>query len=159
LTNPPTSNLNPDNRAYQRFVALLDEHFDVAIWHRTNDADGVPVLTTIKDLRSGDLFTLALIDSVEETATAVLLAIAQDGQLTAHGPFHGQQAAQHHAPQLALADPDLAYTRGCALHDAAERLAVHGPFPTHATADQWHDTATPGTDRLVVPLHQAASPH
>lgn len=197
MTNPPTPKLNPDNRAYQRFVALLDEHFDVANWHRTNDADGVPVLTTIKDLHSGDLFTLALIDSVEETATAVLLAIAQDGHLTAHGPFHGQQAAQHHAPQLALADPDLAYTRGCALHDpakadlpatwtpvpntilatlrptpvtttpavlilldhTAERLAVHGPFPTHATADQWHDTATPGTDRLVVPLHQAASPH
>ena len=198
MTSPETPHLNPDNRAYRRFAALLNEHFDIADWHRNDNTDGVPVMTTVKDLRSGDLFTLALIDSLEETATAVLLAIAGDGHLTAHGPFRGQQAADHHAPQLALADPDIAYTRACALHDPAqpdvqvaawtpvpttvltmlrptpitagpavlvlfdqteERLAVVGPFPGHTSADQWHDAASPVTDRLVVPLHQPASLH
>jgi hypothetical protein len=197
MTNPQAPCLNPDNRAYQRFAALLNEHFDVMNWHRDDNTDGVPVMTTVKDLRTGDLFTLALIDSLEEAGAAVLLAIAEDGHLSAYGPFRGEQAADRHAAQLALPDPGLAYTRACPLHDpakadlpatwtpvptailatlrstpdtaspavlvlldhAAERLVVHGPFPTHASADQWHDAANPVTDRLVVPLHQADSPH
>jgi hypothetical protein len=102
-----------DNRAWRRYVDLLGEHFDVIGW--TTD-DGRPVLTTLVDLGSGDMFTVAIIDSLEVREPHTLLAFTLGGELAAHGPFDGQPAAASFAPHLAMADAAVAATRAMPLH-------------------------------------------
>jgi hypothetical protein len=102
-----------DNRAWRRYVDLLGEHFDVIGW--TTD-DGRPVLTTLVDLDSGDMFTVAIMDSLEVREPYTLLAFTAGGELAAHGPFDGQPAAVSYAPHLAMADATVAATRPIPLH-------------------------------------------
>jgi hypothetical protein len=102
-----------DNRAYRRFLAVASDHFDVIGWTTEN---GRPVMTTLRDLASGDLFTVAILDSLEMRDPHALLAFTTAGDLAAYGPFDGETAAANHAAQLALANPDIAATRPMPLH-------------------------------------------
>jgi hypothetical protein len=108
-----------DNRAWRRFVDLLGEHFDVIGW--TTD-DGRPVLTTLVDLESGDMFTVAIMDSLEVREPYTLLAFTAGGELAAHGPFDGQPAAASYAPRLAMTDAAVAATRPMPLHHPDQPL-------------------------------------
>ena len=121
---------DPDNRAYTRFLTVASEHFDVGQWIR--DADQRPVMMTMTDVASGDSFTVALMDSVEDTSTHVLTAFDLDCQITAHGPFGGENAAVSYAPHLVMARGDIAATRS---------LRLHSPDVTALPADAW--TAMP----------------
>jgi hypothetical protein len=102
-----------DNRAWRRFVDLLGEHFTVIGW---TTEDGRPVLTTLADLDSGDTFTVAIMDSLEVREPHTLLAFTTDADLTAHGPFNGQPAAETYAPHLAMTAATIAATRAIPLH-------------------------------------------
>ena len=102
-----------DNRAWRRFTQVLGEHFDVVDWAKE---DGRPVLTTLVDLASGDAFTVAVLDSVEVRDPYALLAVTTGGDLAAHGPFDGEQAAASYTPQLAMTDAAVAATRPMPLH-------------------------------------------
>jgi hypothetical protein len=103
-----------DNRAWRRFTQVLGEHFDVVNWAK--EEDGRPVLTTLVDLASGDAFTVAVLDSVEVRDPYALLAFTTGGDLAAHGPFGGEQAAASYAPRLAMTDAAVAATRPMPLH-------------------------------------------
>lgn len=109
-----SSPFNPDNRAYHRFPTVIGEHFDVAQWLR--DSDQQPVMVTMTDLQSGDMFTVGLMDSVEDTAPHTLAAIDTSGAITAYGPFTGSTAANSHAATVALSRSDVAVTRALPLH-------------------------------------------
>src|SRR5205814_5552651 len=58
----PTNDFDPTNRAWQRLHLAVEEHLDVITWRRD---DGRPVLLSLVDLRSGDVVTLAVIDSLQ----------------------------------------------------------------------------------------------
>src|SRR3954454_11484624 len=77
------SSFDTDNRAWQRLLALADEHFDLFTRHRD---DRRPVIISLAYLPSGALINLAVLDSVEAREPHVLLAVHTDGRLTAHGP-------------------------------------------------------------------------
>jgi hypothetical protein len=103
-----------DNRAYRHFLTLVDEHFNVVGWD--DAATGRPTLITLIDIGSGDTFTLALLDSIEDRAPHVLLAFTITGELSTHGPILGATAASNHAPHLALADSTVTTARPAPLH-------------------------------------------
>jgi hypothetical protein len=128
---------NPDNRAWHRLGAVADEHFDRSDWTRE---DGRPVMLTLTDLDSGDMITLAVIDSLENRHPYVLLAVSADGAMCAYGPFDGDVAASGYAPRLAAADPTIVAT--C-------------PAPLNP-ADQ---PVLPETGWLALPQQVAASAH
>src|SRR5690606_76628 len=87
---------DPTNRAWQRLTTVLTEHFHVYLWHRA--PDGRPILVTLTDIASGDMTTLAVIDSLEQRDPYLLLAIDGDGTLRTYGPFAGHIAAAAHGP-------------------------------------------------------------
>ncbi|MCP2323624.1 hypothetical protein HDA40_002131 [Hamadaea flava] len=109
-----SSPFNPDNRAYRRFLTVIGEHFDVGQWFR--DSDQQPVMVTMTDLHSGDMFTIGLMDSDEDTAPHILAAIDLSGGITAYGPFTGNTAANSYAATAALSRPDVAATRALPLY-------------------------------------------
>jgi hypothetical protein len=102
-----------DNRAYRRFMDVLGEHFDVLDWKRD---DGRPVLTTLRDLASGDLFSVAIIDSLEMREPHALLTFTISAELTAHGPFENETTAAGYAPELVMDDSTIAASRPVPLH-------------------------------------------
>lgn len=109
-----STTFDPDNRAYRRFLTVIGEHFDVAQWLR--DSDQQPVMVTMTDLDSGDMFTVGLMDSVQATAPHILAAIDISGGISAYGPFRGDTAANSHAGTVALSRGDVAATRALPLH-------------------------------------------
>ena len=116
-----------DNRAWQRLLALASEHFEVIDWTRE---DGRPTILTLAHVSSGDLISLAVLDSLEMTDPHVLLAVHTEGLLTAHGPSKGPATATEYAPELVLHDPSITNTIAVPLHDPAE--------PAIADADWRH---------------------
>jgi hypothetical protein len=106
-----------DNRAWRRLGDVTSEHFDVITW--TRDPDGRPVLLTLSDMQTGDMITLAVLDSLEIRDPYALLAVHTGGELGAHGPTSGATAAGTHAATLALDSTTLAVTRPVPLHDPA----------------------------------------
>ncbi len=112
-TSPPdnpdqTDDFDPTNRAWQRLHVAVEEHLDVITWRRE---DGRPVLLSLVDLRSGDVVTLAVIDSLQMRDPHALLILTADSTtsrpvLSAYGPFDGATAADNAAPRLALEDPN-----------------------------------------------------
>ena len=111
------SPFDTDNRAWRRLLALADEHFDRFTWQRD---DGRPVIITLADLASGDMISLAVMESSEMREPHVLLALHTDGRLTAHGPTRGGTVAATYAPQLAMTDATTAGTIPILLHDPAQ---------------------------------------
>ena len=109
---------DPGNRAYRRWRRVVDEHFTVIAWETA--AAGRPALVTMMDPGSGDAFTIALVESLEERDPCALLAVTATAQLLAYGPFAGEQATASAAPQLAQASPDIHATCPVPLHDPAE---------------------------------------
>ncbi|MFG2058560.1 hypothetical protein ACGFI9_31500 [Micromonospora sp. NPDC048930] len=118
------------NRAYQRFLSLASDHFEVLSWD--NATTGRPTLITLTDIGSRDTFSLALLDSVEDRAPHALLAVTTTGALSLHGPVEGRAAAADYAPHLAMRNPDIAATTPVALHD---------PTQARISDDEW--TAVP----------------
>lgn len=112
------SPFDTDNRAYQRLLAIAGDYFEVITWVR--DRDDRPVLTTLIDLASGDMFTVAIIDSLEVRDPYALLAFTATGLLSTHGPFAGATAASSHTATLALGDSALFATRPAPLHHPDE---------------------------------------
>jgi hypothetical protein len=108
---------NTDNRAWRRLGDVASEHFDAITWNR--DPDGRPVLLTLRDMQTGDMITLAVLDSLEIRDPYALLAVSIGGELGAHGPTSGPAAAGSHAAALALDSTTLAVTRPVPLHDPA----------------------------------------
>lgn len=136
LSAPDGATFNPDNRAYRRFCALIGEHFEVVGW-TISDTDR-PALTTLVDIHSGDAFSIALVDSVEEHEPHALLALTDTHELLAYGPFHGQSAAGAAAAPLALGNPAIAVTRPLALHDPTDPNIpddLWKPFPPAVAPD------------------------
>ncbi|RAO30008.1 hypothetical protein PSN13_05207 [Micromonospora saelicesensis] len=86
-------------------------------WNR--DPDGGTVLLTLRGMRIGDTVTLAVLDSLEIRDPHALLAVHTNGELGAHGPTIGADAAHSHAATLALDSTTLALTRPVPLHDPA----------------------------------------
>jgi hypothetical protein len=107
-----------DNRAYHRWRNLIDQHFTILAWE-TADA-GRPTLVTMLDPESGDAFTVAILESLEERDPHALLAISVTARLLAYGPFAGEPATAHAAPALAHANPDIHATCPVPLHDPAQ---------------------------------------
>lgn len=107
-----------DNRAWQQLLAVASEHFEVLTWKR--EGDGRPMIITLAHAASGDMVSLAVMDSLEVTEPHVLLAVHTDGRLTAHGPGKGPATAQEYAPVLALTDATTAATVAVPLHDPTE---------------------------------------
>jgi hypothetical protein len=105
---------NTDNRAWRRLPTALGEHLDLITWHR--DGDGRPTLVSLIDLGSGDIVSLAVLDSHEMREPRILLAFTVDGDLSGHGPFNGEPAAASFAAQLALQHVDIAAARPITLH-------------------------------------------
>jgi hypothetical protein len=146
-----------DNRAYQRLLRLSGEHLDTMTWTRD---DGRPVMLTLYDLDSGDVFTVAILDSAEARDAHALLALHRDDTLTVHGPFDGETTAACGAPALALADPTVAATLPLPLHhpgsgalppdDAWRPLP---PLPT-STADAPPASGQPSARAALVLLDQ-----
>ncbi|WP_346535530.1 hypothetical protein [Micromonospora sp. DPT] len=96
------------NRAYQRFLTLASDHFEVIGWdHATTDR---PTMLTLIDIGSRDAFSLALLDTAEDRQPHALLAVTSGAVLALHGPIAGRAAAADYAPHLALHDPDVAAT-------------------------------------------------
>jgi hypothetical protein len=109
----PTGHFDAGNRAWQRYIQVLEEHFDVLTWAKE---DGRPVLRTLRDLATGDMFTVAIIDSLEAKDPHVLLTLSGSTDLAAHGPFTGGTAASNYGPRLALTDLTVTHTRTALLH-------------------------------------------
>jgi hypothetical protein len=109
---------DPDNRAYQRWQKLLDQHFHVLVW--TIDGTGRPALVTMKDPDSGDAFTIAILDSAEVRDPHVLLTATAAAHLSAYGPFDGAQAAVTAAPRLTRARANIRATCPVPLHKPDE---------------------------------------
>lgn len=103
MQQPDTSHINPDNRAYQRFLALAEEHFTVQVWKRASD--DLPVMLSLHDLEHGDTFTVALMNTVEDNAPHLTLAVDPQARLTAHGILCGATAASRYALELAQLCP------------------------------------------------------
>jgi hypothetical protein len=99
-----------DNRAYRRFQQVLGEHFAVVGW--TTADTGRPTFMTIGDLDSGDVFTVAILDSLEVRDPYALLTVTVAAGLLAYGPFEGGQAAATAAPMFA----EVRATRPVPLH-------------------------------------------
>jgi hypothetical protein len=110
--------LQPRQPAYQHFRTLIGEHFQVVGWDAEDT--GRPVLTTLVDIGSGDAFTIALVDSVEDRRPHALLAFTTARELLAYGPFCDETAAATFAPQLAFGNPQIAATRPVPLHDPTQ---------------------------------------
>jgi len=83
---------NTDNRAWCRLPTALGEHLDLVTWQR--DGDGRPILVSLVDLGSGDIVTLAVLDSQEMREPHTLLAFTVDGDLAGHG--HSTASPQRH---------------------------------------------------------------
>ncbi len=145
---------NPDNRAWRRFTTVTGEHFETVDWTRD---DGRLVMVTLIDLASGDMVSLAVIDSLEIRDPYALLAATADGALAAYGPFDGDRAASGHAPVLAMTNPAVFATRPVALHPA-EQPAVPDeawlPLPADLAATA-HPAPTDTTAAVVVLLDRA----
>jgi hypothetical protein len=113
--DPAGDHFDPDNRAWQRLGMALADHLDVITWTRE---DGRPVLLSLVDLHSGDIVTLAVLDSLEIRDPYALLALTTDPVtadpvtadliLTVHGPFDGRATADTYALRLATQDPTVA---------------------------------------------------
>jgi hypothetical protein len=114
---PTAEHFDPDNRAWQRLGTALADHLDVITWTRE---DGRPVLLSLVDLHSGDIVTLAVLDSLEIRDPYALLALTTSLTtgltVTAHGPFDGRTAADSYAPHLVAAQPTLTGTCPVPLH-------------------------------------------
>ena len=65
---------------------------------------------------SGDIVTLAVLDSLEIRDPYALLALTTDLTVTAHGPFDDRTVADSYAPRLATADPRVTGTCPVPLH-------------------------------------------
>ncbi|WP_433388642.1 hypothetical protein [Micromonospora sp. KLBMP9576] len=106
------------NRAYQRFLTLASDHFEIVGW---NNADtGRPTLITLIDIGSRNAFSLALLDTAEDQQPHALLAVTTTNALSLHGPIPGRAATAHYAPHLAMHDADIAATTPVTLHDPDE---------------------------------------
>ena len=128
-----------DNRAYRRFLDITREHLTtVVVW--TDDHDR-PLLATLQDPASGDLFTVQLIDSHDMRDIHILLAFTSTRALTAHGPFAGEPAADTYAPHLAMSDPTVAATRTMPLHRPADPYVADDLWKPVPPA--WANTARP----------------
>jgi hypothetical protein len=113
---PDTDTAHPfdtDNRAWRRFAEVTGDHFDLITW---TSEDGRPILVSVCDLASGDVFTVAVLDSLEMREPHAVLACHRDGTLAVHGPVDGPAATQQHALTLAMNDTSIAATLALPLH-------------------------------------------
>ncbi|RKN46162.1 hypothetical protein [Micromonospora endolithica] len=136
-----------DNRAYQRFLTLAGEHFEIVGW---NNATGRPAMLTLIDISSRDAFSLALLDTAEDRQPHALLAATTDATLSLHGPLAGSATACDYAPHLAMHNADIAATTPAALHhpdtttiDTSEWLTIP-PDIAAAAHTQTPDTTSVG---------------
>jgi hypothetical protein len=146
---PHDDPFSEDNRAYQRFIDLTEEHFDSIIWR--HDPSRRPVVIDLIDVGTGDRLTLAVIRTRENITTHILLAVTPTGRTSAHGPFAGPAAVQDNALATAMADPHIAVMCGLRLHPPTVPMTlawVDGPpgLPIHPT------DRGPRTDAVIVLL-------
>ncbi|MDH6466073.1 hypothetical protein M2302_006279 [Micromonospora sp. A200] len=114
-----------NNRAYQRFLTLTSDHFEVVGWD--NATTGRPTMILI-DLGSRDAVSLALLDTAEDRRPQALLAATTTAALSLHGPIPGRAAAADYALHLAMHDADIA---------ATTPVALHHPNQPHISPDEW----------------------
>ncbi|GIG63392.1 hypothetical protein Lfu02_77640 [Longispora fulva] len=107
--------VNVNNRAFQRFLALLPDHFDVNRWEIPDTGQTVAVLLT--DAASGDSFQVAFLDSAEPAAPSVLITIDLSGAVRAVGVYPSQDSAADSADDIAAADESVAMSVALILND------------------------------------------
>lgn len=147
------SPFDTDNRAWRRLLALANEHFETLTWQRD---DGRPVIITLADLTSGDMISLAVMDSTEMREPHVLLALHTDGRLTTHGPASGATTTDTYAAHLAKTDPTIVATIGVPLHDPAQPTlpdAAWRPLPGDLAENRPPVTADTRTLAVVLLDH------
>ncbi|MCZ7421170.1 hypothetical protein O7605_16830 [Verrucosispora sp. WMMA2121] len=140
-----------DNRAWRRLRDVTSEHFDAITCNR--DPDGRPVLLTLRDMRTGDTVTLAVLDSLEIRDPHTLLAVHTSGDLGAHGPTSGAEAAHSHAATLAL-NSTTERERG-----AFRRLAAQYGQPSTAPCSAGRSRDSRRQERAVGPPAAEAAGH
>ena len=135
-TDSPRHSFDTDNRAYQRLRIIASDHFESITWSRD---DGRPTLWSLYDISTGDVFTVAIVDSIEAAHTYGVLALHRDDTLTIHGPFDDESAAAQHTPALSTLDSSITAMVVLPLHhpdtdqlpdDRAWRLAPPHISPT-----------------------------
>lgn len=147
--NPPEATFST-NRAYQRFIRLIEEQFDVLTW---TQGDGDPVFVTLTDLATGDTISLAYLDSLEIDTPAALLTWT-GGLLAAHGPFDGLPAARQYGFDLAMADRAVAVTQPIPLLPPADRDITTDTWqPVMPSAMTGTRAAVCDTPTVVTVLH------
>ncbi|MEU1606070.1 hypothetical protein [Micromonospora matsumotoense] len=119
---------DPTNRAYQKFLHLASEHFDITHWGHTTT--GRPAMLTLVDVATRDAFSLTLIDTIGDRQPHVLLAVTTDATLSLHGPISGAATTAHYAAHLALHHPDVAATTPAALHHPSITTIDPSQWPT-----------------------------
>jgi hypothetical protein len=125
-----TDNEHPfdtDNRAWRRIGDAISDHLDAVTW--TRNRHGRPVLLTLCDTQTGDMVTLAVIDSLEVREPHILLAASTDHRLTAHGPTGSADTAASHATALAP-------------HTATMPTPLHDPSTKAVPATCWVDLSS-----------------
>jgi hypothetical protein len=140
-----------DNRAYQRWRELIDQHFTILAWETADT--GRPALVTMTDPDSGDAFTVAIVEWLEERDPYALLSITVTARLLAYGPFAGEQAATCAAPTLAHSNPDIHATCPVPLHDPAQPTLPDSAWrgiPPHLTDLQPAPTDAPSAGLVLL---------
>lgn len=148
-TDRPHPQALAGSQAWQRFLSLVQEHFETVCW---NDADGRPALISLIDLPSGEALTLAPMDAVDTDLAAVLFVSAADTSLSARGPLAGSAAANDLTYRLAeTTDRPTGATCPVLLHPPDQPhippqawIEVPGPL----ARDMW--AAPPVGDKLVL---------
>lgn len=140
-----------NNRAYHRFLDIARTHFDVIGWSTT---DGRPALTTLRDRASGDLFTVAIVDSHEAPLDPhTVLAVHRDATLSAYGYFGSCGAAEASTRALIANHTTVAATKPTRLQPPDEtRLPTDAwkPIPAELTTGLHGQPPTEGETLLIL---------
>lgn len=130
----PTDQPQPQagSQAWQRFLKLVQEHFETVCWH---DADGRPTLLSLIDLPSGEALTVAPLKAVDTDPAAVLVVSAADTSLSARGPLAGSAVANDLTYRLAEA---TARPTG-----ATCPVLLHPPDQPHIPPQSWIEVPEP----------------
>lgn len=130
----PTDQPQPraGSQAWQRFLKLVEEHFETVCWH---NADGRPTLLSLIDLANGEALTLAPLDAVDTDPAAVLVVSAVDTCLSARGPLTGSAAANDLTVRLTEATDSPA--------GAICPILLHAPDQPHVPPQAWIEVPEP----------------
>ena len=150
-TGDTTYPFDDTNRAHRRFLDIARTYFDVIGWRTT---DGRPALTTLRDRASGDLFTVAIVDSHETRFDLhTVLAVHRDATLSAYGFFGSLDTAEASTGALVVRHTTVAATKPTRLrHPDETRIPADAwqPAPAQLTAGPHNQPQSEGETVLIL---------